>query len=282
MTYQTGLGRIFPKLLREGLSFEQISDLESQGRIKLPPSLISVYEWHNGTDTRTYSLNESWFVPGLLFLPMEMSINKKRIRASSTNRECFPVLGDPGFLYYAVECSTQRQLEGRVLSSCEGETFVIHRDLETLFKTLEVSFREGVYFVRADGEFEQDESLRLEIAVKLNAGIPYWRLEYDQFLKSRKEVKHSPPKPSVMLFPDSMLAQIVGSAPLTRTQVTQKVFNYIAQHGLQDAEYKTIIKADDALAAVCEGKRAVSIYEIQMHLDKHLSLDYGGQSPSNP
>jgi chromatin remodeling complex protein RSC6 len=70
--------------------------------------------------------------------------------------------------------------------------------------------------------------------------------------------------------PSADLAQIVGSKPLPRTQVTSALWRYIKKNGLQDAKNKRMIKADPALKAVFGGKATVNMFEMTKLVSKHL------------
>jgi DNA topoisomerase III len=65
------------------------------------------------------------------------------------------------------------------------------------------------------------------------------------------------------------LAAIVGDAPLTRAEATSRLWDYIRANGLQDANDKRQIIADEALAKVFGADRA-SMFEIARHLNAHL------------
>ncbi|MGP8200724.1 MAG: SWIB/MDM2 domain-containing protein [Limisphaerales bacterium] len=70
--------------------------------------------------------------------------------------------------------------------------------------------------------------------------------------------------------PDEKLAQIVGDKPLPRTELTKKLWSYIRKNGLQDAKKKTLINADEALKAVFNGKKQVSMFEMTKLVSEHL------------
>ena len=70
--------------------------------------------------------------------------------------------------------------------------------------------------------------------------------------------------------PDEKLAQVVGDKPLPRTELTKKLWGYIRKHGLQDSKKKTQINADDALKAVFNGKKQVSMFEMTKLVSGHL------------
>ena len=70
--------------------------------------------------------------------------------------------------------------------------------------------------------------------------------------------------------PSADLAAVVGAAPLPRTEVTKKVWDYIKLHNLQDAANRRMINADDKLKAVFGGKAQVSMFEMTKLISGHL------------
>ena len=70
--------------------------------------------------------------------------------------------------------------------------------------------------------------------------------------------------------PSSTLAEVVGAAPLPRTEVTKKVWDYIKKLDLQDPANRRMINADDKLKAVFGGKAQVSMFEMTKLISDHL------------
>ena len=70
--------------------------------------------------------------------------------------------------------------------------------------------------------------------------------------------------------PDEKLSAIIGSDPVSRTDVTKKLWDYIRSHNLQDPENKTFIKADDKLKEVFNGKDRVSMFEMTKLVFNHV------------
>jgi upstream activation factor subunit UAF30 len=70
--------------------------------------------------------------------------------------------------------------------------------------------------------------------------------------------------------PDEKLSAVVGSKPLPRTELTKKLWDYIKKNKLQDAKKRTLINADDALKAVFNGKKQVSMFEMTKLVSDHL------------
>ncbi|MGO9134084.1 MAG: SWIB/MDM2 domain-containing protein [Methylovirgula sp.] len=71
------------------------------------------------------------------------------------------------------------------------------------------------------------------------------------------------------LTPSKELGAVVGTAPLPRTEVVSKVWEYIRKHKLQNPENKREIIADDKLAAVF-GQPKCTMFEMNKFLAKHL------------
>jgi chromatin remodeling complex protein RSC6 len=71
------------------------------------------------------------------------------------------------------------------------------------------------------------------------------------------------------LTPSKELAAVVGAAPLARTEVVSKVWEYIRKHKLQNPANKREIIADPKLAAVF-GQPKCTMFEMNKFLAKHL------------
>jgi chromatin remodeling complex protein RSC6 len=70
--------------------------------------------------------------------------------------------------------------------------------------------------------------------------------------------------------PSDMLADVVGSKAMPRTQVTKKLWEYIKKNKLQDPKKRTMINADDKLKKIFGGKKQVSMFEMTKLVNKHL------------
>jgi chromatin remodeling complex protein RSC6 len=71
--------------------------------------------------------------------------------------------------------------------------------------------------------------------------------------------------------PDEKLAAVIGSEPVSRTEITRKLWDYIRGHNLQDPENKTFIRADDKLKGVFDGKDRVSMFEMTRLVFGHVN-----------
>src|SRR5438477_652018 len=82
--------------------------------------------------------------------------------------------------------------------------------------------------------------------------------------KTKKKTSKRKPNPAFMrpVQPDDKLSAVVGSAPLPRSELTKKLWNYIKKRGLQDKKKRTMINADDSLRPVFNGKSQVSMFEM--------------------
>ena len=93
--------------------------------------------------------------------------------------------------------------------------------------------------------------------------------------KSAKSTKKKPARKANAAFmkpvtPSTTLAEVVGSKPIPRTEVTKRLWAYIKKNGLQDQKNKRMIKADGALKAVFGGKSTVNMFEMTKLVSKHL------------
>jgi chromatin remodeling complex protein RSC6 len=92
--------------------------------------------------------------------------------------------------------------------------------------------------------------------------------------RAKKAKKRSKRKPNAAFMrpvtPDAKLAEVVGSSPLPRTQLTKKLWSYIKRRGLQDKKNRRMINADDALRAVFNGKSKVSMFEMTKLVSRHV------------
>src|SRR5471030_2248690 len=90
----------------------------------------------------------------------------------------------------------------------------------------------------------------------------------------KKAAPAAPRKPNAAFMkamtPSTVLAAVVGAAPLPRTEVTKKVWDYIKKLDLQDPANRRMINADDKLKAVFGGKAQVSMFEMTKLISDHL------------
>ena len=66
------------------------------------------------------------------------------------------------------------------------------------------------------------------------------------------------------------LEAVIGKCPMTRAQVTSKVWEYIKANSLQDTKDKRQINPDAKLGAVI-GKDQISMFKMTAAVSKHLS-----------
>ena len=90
--------------------------------------------------------------------------------------------------------------------------------------------------------------------------------------KAKKSGAKRTPNAAFMkpMTPSSQLANVVGSTPIPRTEVTKKLWQYIKRKGLQDSKNRRNINADENLKPVFGGKAQVSMFEMTKLVNKHL------------
>jgi len=70
--------------------------------------------------------------------------------------------------------------------------------------------------------------------------------------------------------PSEELAAVVGTRPISRPEVTKRIWEYIRKNGLQDAKNRRQINADDRLRRVFGGRRQVSMFDMPKLVNNHL------------
>ena len=66
------------------------------------------------------------------------------------------------------------------------------------------------------------------------------------------------------------LEAVVGKGPMTRAQVTSKVWDFIKANGLQDKTDRRMINPDGKLGKVTGGSQ-ISMFKMTAAVSKHLS-----------
>jgi upstream activation factor subunit UAF30 len=91
-------------------------------------------------------------------------------------------------------------------------------------------------------------------------------------VKSSKKKPARKPNAAFMkpVTPSPALAEIVGSKPIPRTEVTKRLWAYVKKNKLQDPKNRRMIKADAALKLVFGGKSTVNMFEMTKLVAKHL------------
>jgi upstream activation factor subunit UAF30 len=69
--------------------------------------------------------------------------------------------------------------------------------------------------------------------------------------------------------PSEVLAKIVGTEPLPRSEVTKKIWAYIKKHKLQNPQNKREIIADDKLQPIFGGKK-LDMFQMTKAVNNHL------------
>jgi chromatin remodeling complex protein RSC6 len=72
------------------------------------------------------------------------------------------------------------------------------------------------------------------------------------------------------VIPDATLAAVVGGDPMPRTEITKKIWEYIREHKLQDAQDKRKINADAKLKALFGGQDSATMFELTKYVNAHV------------
>lgn len=69
--------------------------------------------------------------------------------------------------------------------------------------------------------------------------------------------------------PDAQLGAVIGNDPVTRAEMTKKVWDYIKKNDLQDAKNRRAINADSKLRPIF-GKDQVTMFEMTKLVNQHV------------
>ena len=91
---------------------------------------------------------------------------------------------------------------------------------------------------------------------------------------AKKAAKKSAPKSNsgfmAALTLSPALADVVGSAPLPRTEIIKKIWDYIKKNKLQDSVNRRMINADAKLKTLFGGKTQISMFELAKVVSKNV------------
>lgn len=69
--------------------------------------------------------------------------------------------------------------------------------------------------------------------------------------------------------PDAQLGAVIGTAPVTRAEMTKKIWDYVKGNDLQDSKNRRMINADAKLKPIF-GKDQVSMFEMTKLVNQHV------------
>lgn len=113
--------------------------------------------------------------------------------------------------------------------------------------------------------------------VPIDGKLRLWTVPEPQ--RAEAEAASREPSPSNILggsaylpivSPSRELAAMIGREPRSRRDMARRVWQYIAEQQLQDAEDQRLIHTDRRLAKVCDGQASVSMRDLTIYVGEHL------------
>jgi upstream activation factor subunit UAF30 len=113
---------------------------------------------------------------------------------------------------------------------------------------------------------------RHESGIEIANRIVQRRIEMAKKKAKKSGGKKRKPNAAFMkpMTPSAVLAAVVGSSAMPRTEVTKKIWGYIKRNSLQDKKNRRMINADDKLKSVFGGRNQVSMFEMTKLVSRHL------------
>lgn len=170
------------------------------------------------------------------------------------------------------------------VSICDERNYGVPSPLEAIAQVYQVSqteIRKQVLAELERKEQEAEEAAKSEKAAAAAAATEKKAKPKAKAGKASKSKKSQLLPFMKVMVPSPDLALIVGADPLTRTEVTQKVWTYIKRHGLQDKQNRRMINADALLRPIFR-RDQVSMFDMTKALNNHLTPEKKGKAAKTP
>lgn len=167
-------------LLAPGTTAERVRETLHRAGLTCTDDLVSLYEWHDGTDATTgATLDDLHLFPGYCLLALEdAAANYEAFRDDERwDRAWFPILANGGGDFYAVVCNNDADDRGHVVHFRieDSDQIVEFSSVPNLLATLAAGYDDGVFYVDDRGYIEMDDVSFAALARRLNSDVDFWR-----------------------------------------------------------------------------------------------------------
>lgn len=166
------------RLLRPGLSAEELGRLQAKLSWNLPGEATEFFRWCNGVaEDTTVGLDEIHFFPGFYPLSCEEALEQIEVHSAAGvwKPRWFPVFGNGGGDFKVLDCARAKGESAPVLGVWRGEPdpFEEYSSLSSMMQTIAECFSQGAFFVE-DGYLEIDDEKHTQIAREFNPHVEMW------------------------------------------------------------------------------------------------------------
>lgn len=163
--------------LNEGVAAQEIQEQFSKISLQPNKDLITLYSWRNGTkESDEVTLGELAFFPGFYFMSLQECL-ATYIELEDTlgwKKSWFPIFANGGGDFYAVNLDIERQGEIVGVYIYEESPSVEYNSLESMLKTFDECYKEGIIFRNSEGYLDMDYYKHAEIAHRINPNLNIW------------------------------------------------------------------------------------------------------------
>ena len=163
--------------LNPGISSQKFQALFEKTPFQSNQELCSLYSWRNGLgDSKDATLGELAFFPGFYLMSLEESIQTYMgLRATDAwDYSWFPIFASGGGDFYAMNLAPEAQGEMIGFYMYEEAPSVEYNSLESMLKTFDECYKEGIIFKNSEGYLDMDYYKHAEIAHRNNPSLNIW------------------------------------------------------------------------------------------------------------
>lgn len=117
--------------------------------------------------------------------------------------------------------------------------------------------------------------VRIDDSLSVYKAQPLFQQKVDKANKTLSEIalpKKRSTKPKLSVYkPNKNLADVIGPKPITRSEASRRLWEYVKQKQLQNPLRRIYIVANAPLRKVFGGKKTVTMFELEKLLSKNLS-----------
>jgi cell wall assembly regulator SMI1 len=171
--------RAAARLLRPGLSPQELDRLQAELGWRLPTEAIELFRWQNGVaDDSGVTLDDIHFFPGFHLLSFDEALQqmKVHIAAGAWKSRWFPVFGNGGGDFKVLDCARMKGCDSApVLGFWRGDPDPSEEycSLSAMMQTIAECFATGAFFLK-DGYLEIDDAKHTQIAREFNPHVEMW------------------------------------------------------------------------------------------------------------
>ncbi len=168
---------ILLRSLRPGLPPDVVRERLAPTDRPVPPELVALYGWRDGTQAEDVILDDIHVVPGFYLQSTADAMADYRAFVVDPRWAVgwLPILADGGGHFYVLDCSSPLSTPVRHFRLEEVEHPIEFLSLGAFLSTVAAAYERGTYFIDGRGCLEMDDLVFAGLAAELNPDVAWWR-----------------------------------------------------------------------------------------------------------